>query len=290
MIPLPAVMQRLQDAALAWAAEQPDIRAVVRVGSFARAIRPPDALSDLDLILYTATPARYKDWGDWIAGFGPAWVSVPFEHAGDECEQIAIYEGGAKLDMAFFRLERLKQMAEDGALDEVLGRGYVALLDRDGLAAQLPPAPDAPPPGDLPDERAYRAAVDHFWYDAAQTAKYLWRGQLWVAKLLDARLKTSLLAMLEWHARALNGPDCDTWLDGRFMADWADPAVYDALHEAFGHFDAADSRRALGASIALFRRLATETAARLGYTYPAELDARISRFIAQIEAGTPPPR
>ncbi len=290
MIPLPPAMQHLQNVALVWAADQPDIRAVVRIGSYARQYRPADALSDLDLILYTTDPARYQTWNDWIGGFGPMWVTVPFAHEGDDCEQIAIYEGGTKIDMAFFRLERLAQMAASRTLDDILARGYVALLDRDGLAGQLPPAPDPPPPSDLPDERAYRAAVDHFWYDAAQIAKYLWRGQLWVAKLLDTRQKTSLLAMIEWHARALSGPECDTWIDGRFMADWADPAAWRDLHGTFAHFDAADSWRTLNASMALFRRVAAETAAQLGYTYPAELDARISGFVAQLGAGNPPTR
>jgi aminoglycoside 6-adenylyltransferase len=278
-------MQSLQDAALAWAAQQPDIRAVVRIGSFARSYRPADALSDLDLILFTRTPARYRAWSDWIGGFGPMWLNVPAAHDGDDCEQMAIYEGGYKVDMVFFNLERLEHMAAAQAPDHILGRGYVTLLDRDGLLAQIPPAPTTSPPGDLPDGEAYRAVVTRFWYSAAQVAKYLWRGQLWVTKLLERRLQDSLLTMLEWHARALNGPACDTWIDGRFMADWADPAAYDALHETFAHFDAADTWRALDASMTLFRRLATETAGRTGFTYPAELDAQITAFVAQVRAG-----
>ncbi len=49
-------------------------------------------------------------------------------------------------------------------------------------------------------------------------------------------------------------------------------------------FDAADSWLALFATTYLFRRLATETAAHLGYAYPTVLDERVTQFVNVLHA------
>jgi hypothetical protein len=51
-----------------------------------------------------------------------------------------------------------------------------------------------------------------------------------------------------------------------------------------GHFDAADSWRGLLNTLALFRRLALETAKSLGYTYPGGVDRNIGGFILRLHA------
>jgi aminoglycoside 6-adenylyltransferase len=110
-------------------------------------------------------------------------------------------------------------------------------------------------------------------------ARQIRRRNLWVAKSRDWVLKGRLLTMLEWHARATHGWDTDTWYEGKFLAQWTDPGTWQALHGVFGHFDAADSWPALFATMDLYRHLATETAAHLGYAYPTALDERVTQFV-----------
>lgn len=43
-----------------WANKQRDIRAALVVGSRARAIQPADNLSDVDIMLITTRPKRYR--------------------------------------------------------------------------------------------------------------------------------------------------------------------------------------------------------------------------------------
>jgi aminoglycoside 6-adenylyltransferase len=84
-----------------------------------------------------------------------------------------------------------------------------------------------------------------------------------------------LLRKIEWHTRASRGWDVDTWHDGRFLETWADPRAVQGLRDAFAAYNAADVRRALLSSLALFGWLAGETVERLGYAYLAEARTRL---------------
>jgi aminoglycoside 6-adenylyltransferase len=85
--------------------------------------------------------------------------------------------------------------------------------------------------------------------------------------------------MITWHARALHGLDYDTWMNGRFLDQWADPRVVEGLHATYARYDAADFWRALFGSMDLFGWLAPETAAKLGYSYPAESEQRVTEWV-----------
>jgi len=90
---------------------------------------------------------------------------------------------------------------------------------------------------------------------AVWATKKLRRGELFIAKsCCDNTMKRLLRQMIEWHARATHGWDYDTWYDGRFLHQWADPRTAAGLREADAHYDADDVRRALFATTDLFRR------------------------------------
>ena len=128
--------------------------------------------------------------------------------------------------------------------------------------------------------------VNEFWFLTTWNAKHLRRGELWAAKTTacDGRMKTLLLRMIEWHARATRGANYDTWEDGRHLEEWAEPRVLDDLRGTFAHYDDEDVWRASLATMSLFRALATETAQRLDFRYPTSIDANISDWVMHCEA------
>jgi aminoglycoside 6-adenylyltransferase len=139
---------------------------------------------------------------------------------------------------------------------------------------------DEPPAPQPPTQNQFLNLVNDFWYHAVWVAKKLRRGELWTAKqCCDSYMKRALLTMIEWHASAASGWSADTWHNGRFLEQWADPRAVDGLRDAFAHYDAADVRRALLASMDLFRWLATETAGRLGYPYPTSADEHVTALV-----------
>jgi aminoglycoside 6-adenylyltransferase len=174
-----------------------------------------------------------------------------------------------------------------GALTEAAEyyrRGGRIILDKDGVAGRfLALLPQVDAGHALPTAAQFTETVSEFWFAAVWTAKHLQRGELWWAKCSgsDGRMKSLLLRMTEWHAWAAHGTDFDTWSDGRFLEEWADRRVVEALGPAFARYDPVDARRALVATMDLFRWLATETAERLGHRYPRHTDANVTDWVAR---------
>lgn len=276
-------MAALQQRVITWTEQQEPIRALLLVGSQARRDHPADEWGDLDLMLFCRDHERYMADTSWLDTIGAVWVCMPHFTGGGDPELLVVFEGGHKVDFVFIPEAALAEMGSSGVLHGVYHRGYAVLLDKDGMAAQLPACPFSPPLQEVPSQAEFTAAVEHFWYGALYVAKQIRRRQLWSVKYRDWTMKETLLTMLEWHARSTR--QVDTWHDGKFIGEWTDAQSWDALHQAFGRFDAADSWRALLATLSLFRRLASETAQQWQYMYPALLDERISTIIAHIHQG-----
>ncbi|HEY7834654.1 MAG TPA: aminoglycoside 6-adenylyltransferase [Ktedonobacterales bacterium] len=275
----------------AWAADEPDIRAALIVGSRARSERPADVWSDLDLVFFARDPERYLRQTEWIAGFGEVWLTfLEPTAAGGGTERRVLYAGGLDVDFSVFPLAAVAALSDDAEARGVLARGVRVVLDKDGLAAQLTAGHPPPAPPRLPAAATIEHDAQDFWYHALWTAKKLRRGELWTAKMCcDGHLKWLLLRLLEWHARATahatTSAPADTWHAGRFADAWADPRALAALRGAFARYDSDDIWRALAATMDLYRWLALELAERVSYAYPAEADRQVTALIHELAAG-----
>ena len=278
-------LKTIQARVIDWAEFCPDLRALLVVGSQARRIRPADEWSDLDLMLFMAKTDPYLRDQDWIRKLGPMLVLISHETGDGDPELLVVFEGGAKVDFVFFRTDDLHEMVQAQRMPSVYHPGYRVLVDKDGLAAKLPPIPEKSTSMDPPSNQAFSTNVKTFWYGALYVAKQIRRGNLWVVKYRDWTMKELLLTMLTWHARAVQGWAQETWHEGHAMQDWLDEATWTELQEVFGRFSAQDSRQALLATTALYRRLAQEVAVRLNFKYPEDLDRNISELIDRLEPG-----
>jgi aminoglycoside 6-adenylyltransferase len=284
MSQMTAAYEQLLDRFVAWAQTQPDIRAAIVLGSRARTDRPADEWSDLDLLIATSDPSRLLAQTDWLEQLGTPWATFLEPTAvGGGTERRVLFEGGLDVDFALVPVELVQQFAAQGWPPEVAGvlrRGMRFALDKDGLAASMVLPPDERPAPQPPAQDKFLNLVNDFWYHAVWVAKKLRRGELWTAHMCcDGYMKRLLLAMIEWHAGAASGWDADTWHNGRFLEQWADPRAVEGLREAFAHYDAADIRRALLVTMNLFRWLATEAAGRLGYPYPTSADEQVTALV-----------
>lgn len=256
-----------------WAADEPDIRAALVLGSRARTDHPADAWSDLDILVFATEIERFVWDSSWATSIAPHWLTF-VERTGDgqSWERRTLYAGGLDVDVAFFPAAALD--LGDGELPatfaDVMRRGVRVLIDKDGRLAGILKRPlPTTPLNRQPDAAEFANAVSDFWYHTPWCAKHLRRGELWWAKSgIDMHLKGYLQRMLEWHARATRGDSHDTWLRGRFLEEWADPRAVTELSRAFAHYEAADMARALAATMSLYRWLEDETVAVWGYPIP----------------------
>ena len=257
-----------------WAEARDDIRAAVLVGSRARADHPADEFSDIDLILFARDATAFVGDPSWVAELGDVGITfVEQTPIPGVRERRVLYADGTDVDFVVVDTEHVSAVVAGASV--VWSRGMRVLVDKDGLIEPLTGMSPHTPAGP-PSEHDYRETVSDFWYHALWTARKLARGEVFTAKsCCDSHMKHLLLRMLEWDAG-----DCDTWHDGRFLEEWADPRVVEGLGGAYARYDAADVARALDATMDLFAWLATETGERLGYGYAAGEEALARRLIS----------
>ena len=263
-----------------WAKARSDIFALIMTGSRAQPAVVVDSYSDYDLEIFTSTTAQYTSGSDWMTEIDAVWVYLATESSRGCPTRLVIFERGKKVDFSILPVSELEAAVAAQQRNDLYEQGYRVLVDKRGIASRLP-LPSYTPSARLPPtESEFRATVDEFWFEAWHIPKYIERGDLWVVKFRDWTMKRLLLRMLEWHAIAANAHGLELGQIGTRMKDWTRPDLWKRLHEAFGHFDGADSMRALTVTASLFRDVAVETAARLGYTYPRLVDDSISGYIA----------
>jgi aminoglycoside 6-adenylyltransferase len=224
---------------------------LILVGSRARSHHPPDRWSDADFDVFADDHERLRADLGWLDKLGPRWLTVTWEG-----EIMTMFEGGLMAGIEIQPAERI----------EPRRREFRALWDPEGLVT---PAETTTPA--MASTEQMEACVGRFWLQVVGTARKLGRGELLVAAGQFAQIRRFTIQMLEWHAEA--GGAADTWYDGRFMAEWAEPWAVEAMGRLSPAQDAGSLRAALEEAMTLFRRLTTETARRLGRPEPASVDA-----------------
>jgi aminoglycoside 6-adenylyltransferase len=273
--------EHLQAELVTWAETVPAVTVTLVVGSQARQIKPADEYSDLDISLYVTRnhEQETESYLQWMRDFAPVWMILE-EHHDETKSWLILYQGGIKVDFSVTLVGALQSLIDEKTLWDDQQRGYKILLDKEGIAAQLPaPTPFAPPPYTPPTQAQFIQRVEGYFYGAVYLAKQIRRGNLWKAKWADQIQQTMLLEMLEWHAHATHDSAVDTYYRGDFMRDWVNETIWQELHDVFAHFEAADSRKSLIASVRLFTRLTEETAAKLGYEHPRRMVEEVTDYL-----------
>lgn len=265
---------RIIESILGWAEVRSDVVAVIQTGSLARDDGEADVWSDIDLEIIANNPASLADDDGWLGTIANLVTVLRLEQDGWPT-RLAIYDGAVKVDFTLAGRARLRSMIDRRRLIPLYERGYRILLDKDGIAKDLPVPSHGFPALPLPSEEDFRRRVEEFWFEAFHVPRYLARGELFLVKQRDWTMKGLLLEMMEWHAVAHGAARVDVWHLGTRVQRWTDPATWRELQRTFGRFDADDARRAFDATTRLYGRLAREVAHTAGFRYPEAVEAKI---------------
>ena len=273
--------EQLLQKIVEWAEGFGRVRAVVLIGSQARSVKPADEYSDIDLIMFVSDPDYFIQSDDWLDQIGPWHIAFLERTAGNSLERRVLFDEARDVDFVLELDRNAAALADSAAASSILSRGYRFLVDKDNLEGLLTlnrfAEPLEIPP---PSESEFGNLVQDFWYHTVWVFKKIQRGALWEAKnCLDGYMKDRLLRLLEYHARAVNGPRYDTWYSGRHIESWADPRAVGALPDTFAGYSRQDMIRALFATMDVFRQFAAETAGILGYPYSQAADDFASEWI-----------
>ena len=272
---------------VAWAEEQPLVRAVVLESSRAVAGAPLDRFSDYDILLVVTETQPFSEDNDWQRFFGE-----PLARFGDSKEtlgyttwfRLVFYQDHTKIDYAIWPVELLQAVVERQESTDLLDWGYRALLDKDGLAARLPTPTRTAHIPKKPTEREYLALIEEFWWEATYVAKNLWRDELVMARYnLDVVMRPELLLpMLEWRVELDRDWSWKPGVLGRGLKRSLPPDLWAAFERTYAGSGIAENWDALFATTALFRRVACEVAQALGYAYPEAMDRDVSAYLEDV--------
>lgn len=267
-----------------WTEADPSVRAVILTSSRTTPDGRADLLSDYDVILVVRDPAAFLADDTWQSRQGP-----PAARWGDEAELLGlgksfrgvVYEDGLKIDYTIWPAELVRRVAEQTELPEGLDVGYRVLLDKDGgTAGWLQPTYRAHIPA-RPTEAEYRAVVEEFWWSSTYVAKSLWRGEVVFTKfVLEQDMKLGALRrMLEWRIEADHDWSIRPGAYGRGLERLLPADLWSELAATYVGIGVEENWVALLATAALFRRVAAEVGAELGYEYPQGVDDAVTAHL-----------
>jgi len=273
---------------LAWAREQPLVRAVVLESSRTVAGATLDRFSDYDILLVVAETRPFSEDNGWQRFFGE-----PLTRFGDSKEtlgfttyfRLVFYQDHTKIDFAIWPVELLRTVLERQESTELLDWGYRVLLDKDGLAARLPAPTRTAHIPKKPSEREYLALIEEFWWEATYAAKNLWRDELMAASYsMDVVMRHDLLLrLLEWRSEIDRDWAWKPGAAGRGLKRALPPELWTEVEATWAGASSKEQWQALAALTALFRRAARNVGAALGYPYPDELDRRVTAYLHAIQ-------
>jgi aminoglycoside 6-adenylyltransferase len=272
-----------------WAEQQPLVRAMLLTSSRAIPQAPSDVFSDYDVIL--ALPDVQPFYADrtWLEAFGPVLVvyrdPLIQDRGLERSAYVTQYENGLKIDFSLWPVDLLRQVVADPKLPGELDAGYQVLLDKDQLTKGLKPPTYAayiplPPTG-----AEYQETMEVFFLEATYVAKLLWRDDVMAAKhILDELMKQEhLRPMLEWHMELEHQWSVKPGPYGQRLKQWLRPDLWSELERTYTGAESEANWAALFETIGLMRRVASEVAERMGYSYPQELERRVIAYLQKVK-------
>ena len=267
-----------------WAKRNEDVRAAILEGSYAGRDKT-DEFSDCDVALFLTDQEKCAADIAWLSEIGEVWLCEKNTKMTGQVSpvyyRLTVFADGTRVDFSMYSTQMLERII---TTDPPPGPnwytlGYRVLIDKDGQTTGMAAPFSRPMEYERPTEEEFHFNIEDFWHEAHNVAKYLARGDLWSVKFRDWESKRFLLQMIEWHAHSRHGWQYDTSVRGKWMSRWVDPEIWESLHGSFARFDAEDSWNALLNTVGLFRRIAPETATRLGYQYLEDVDRNMAGLI-----------
>jgi aminoglycoside 6-adenylyltransferase len=280
-----------------WAEATPAIRAMLLTSTRAVPNADVDALSDYDVILVVDDIQPFHADRAWLDAFGEVVVGYwdPIQPDPDfgvaYFGNVIQYAAGLKIDFTLWPATMLARIIQAAALPAALDAGYRVLLDKDGSTSGLKPPTYGAYIVRRPDENAFQKCIEDFYSNAPYVAKCLLRGELLPMKwALDDDMKRLFLRqMLEWRMAMEHGWTITAGAHGKGLKKRLPPDLWAQVEDTYAGAGIAENWVALDKTMTLFRQVAVEVAAHLGYSFPHDLHERVVALVDKMQDASPRP-
>lgn len=268
---------------ISFAEDNPDIEAIIMVGSQCRRIKPADEYSDLDVIVCTTDPGKYINNADWINYFGnPVCSFIEITFDGDK-ERRVLYDDNRDIDFPFLPID-LKQpfnFLHNPDILSILESGYRVLYDRSNILVNKIKDALKKRRKDKPghSKKEIKNIVNDFNYHIIWAVKKLRRKELWTAvNCINNYLNKLLLHMIRYYIAMCNGHEIK-WPVGRFLEDYIPDDFKQKLKSCFCRYDESEALKSIHVLCGFFNELVKQVYEKLGYNYEPGQLITVRKFI-----------
>ncbi|WP_371925949.1 aminoglycoside 6-adenylyltransferase [Halobacillus sp. A5] len=191
---------------------------------------------------------------------------------------LMLFKDGNRIDL---HIETKEHMNHNYLSDKLT----VPLLDKDNCLPTIPAPTDIDYHVKRPTEAMYLSCCNNFWWCQQNIAKSIWREELPYAKfMMDCVVRQELNKMVEWWIGTNTNFELSTGKVGNyFNKQLPEPywEQYRATYSDDGYENLWDS---LFESGELFRKIATDIAKNLSFSYPTHEDSNMTSYLIQVRA------
>jgi aminoglycoside 6-adenylyltransferase len=265
-----------------FASRDDNIRGVVLNGSRANPNVTRDPFQDFNAACLVRDVHPYlRNW-DIVRFFGdPMIVQLPEDMSDPPADGDGHYSylmqfmDGNRIDLSFFSPDQWDRPTKDSLC--------VALLDKDGLLANLPPSSEKDYLPQPPTDKAFQDCCNEFWWVSPYVAKGLWRGELIYSQSLLEVVREQLMKMLRWDFGIQTNFQMSPGKLGKNFERVFDATTMAQIAQTYPDSNFEHIWESLFIAGDLFRRVAKKVASEFGFEYPQADDGRVSAHLLHVK-------
>lgn len=273
---------------VAWATDNPDLRALLLTSSLVNPYAPVDDFSDLDLELIFEYNGHYISHNDWTLIFGHPIAMIEEDETafeGKYAMKMILYKSSVKVDFKLFSKAKFLDEVHQSELSEDWDIGYRVLLDKDKITTEMPVPTYQHSLIKKPKEEQFRELLNDFWWDTTYVAKCLAREDIFYAKYMcENIIRTEyLVPLIEWYIGSDYDWNITTNKHGRLFKQYLSSDLWEKIEMTFSGSDITENWIALFAMIDLVSAIGKRLSEKLGYAYPFQLQTEVTAYLEDVK-------
>lgn len=266
---------------LGFAQKDNRVRAVYMNGSRANAKAPKDVYQDYDIVYIVEDFASFTADHSWIDVFGPRLMlqmpeAMREPSGAGHFNWMMLFADGNRLDLTLLPIQKPALITTDSLT--------IPLLDKDGILPPFPPASDKDYLVTLPSELFYLSCCNNFWWCLQNVAKGIARDELPYAMMMyHGVVREELHDMIAWYIGTRTEFQVSSGKMGKYFKAYLPANLYAQYVKTYSDSDSRHMWDAVLTACGLFRTLACEVAAHLGYVCNRQEDENMMVYLTNVK-------
>lgn len=264
---------------LDFANEEDRVRAVMLNGSRVNSNAPKDLMQDYDVVFFITDikNVSYKTNCQWINRFGELVIMQQNDFEDGSYIFLMQFKDVVRIDLRFMDVLKIDEAAKEDSLSEII-------LDKDNISPVLPSSNDSSYYVKKPNQKKFDKIMNEAWWIQTYVAKGIWRDELPLVKyMFDVILLDSIHKLLSLHIGIKYDWNINVGKCGKWFKKFLSEDIYNEFISLYPTTDYEQMWEVLIKSGEFIRRIGTEVAENLGYTYPMKEDINVTEFLKQIK-------